>query len=73
MTYNGKKYQRHFTREEVDKQVAILEKLVAPSANPFVIRKSTAPAVNFTPAPLSPLIPPNATPVPDVTGKIPEK
>lgn len=73
-TYGGKLYQRHFTREEVDRQVAILEKAAAPSANPYVIRKTTAPVVTVIPPPLTTLIPPNATPIPpDVTGKVPEK
>jgi hypothetical protein len=74
MEYDGKKHQRHFTREEVDRQVAILEKVAAPSTNPYVIRKSTAPEVNTALPSLSPLIPPNATPVPpDITGKVPDK
>ncbi len=74
MTYGGQKYQRHFTNEEVDRQIAMLEKLAAPSVNPYVIRKSTAPAVTVTFPPLTPLTAPNATPIPpDATGKIPEK
>lgn len=73
MTYGGNKYQRHFTKEEVDRQIAMLEKLAAPSLNPYVIRKSTAPPVTIALPPLSPLISPNATPVPETTEKVPEK
>ena len=70
MKYDGKTYRRHFTREEVDRQIAVLEKLAGPPPNPYVIRKETAPAVTIVP-PLTSLIPPTTTPAP--VGKVPEK
>jgi hypothetical protein len=73
LKYNGKSYQRHFTKEEVDRQVAILEKLAGPPPDPYVIRKSTAPAVTVPPPPLATLIPPDVTRAPDFTGTVPEK
>jgi hypothetical protein len=81
MRYDGKTYQRQFSREEVDRQVAILEKAAGPITNPHVVRKPSA----LPPAmpPLTTLVPPQkASPVPpgapnpsppdvDVTGKLP--
>jgi hypothetical protein len=48
--YNGKKYQRQFTKEEVQKQVAILEKVAAPVSDPHVVKRSST--VLATPVPL---------------------
>jgi hypothetical protein len=68
--YSGKSYQRQFSKAEVDKQVALLEKLAGPITIPHVVRKDSAP-----PVPLPPLATPRppATTSPDITGKIPEK
>jgi hypothetical protein len=67
MKYDGRNYQRHFSRAEVDTQVALLEKVAGPITTPHIVRKPSAPVVHFPP--LSTVRPPNA----DVTGKIPEK
>jgi hypothetical protein len=69
LKYNGKSYQRQFSRAEIDRQVAMLEKVAAPITIPHVIRKPSAPSV-----PLPPLVTrrPSASDS-DVTGKIPEK
>jgi hypothetical protein len=64
LNYNGQKYQKHFSKADVDLQVAILEKLSAPRTNPFILRKKSAPT-NLTPPPLS--LPMSSNP--DVTGK----
>ncbi len=73
MKYDGRNYKRHFSKEEVDRQVALLEKLSAPITIPHVVRKQSAPTV--APPPLATPIPPSSAPVspanPDVTGKIP--
>ncbi|HXD14367.1 MAG TPA: hypothetical protein VNU65_09330 [Xanthobacteraceae bacterium] len=81
MQYDGKTYQRRFSREEVDRQVALFETASGPITNPHVVRKSSLPPP--PPPPLTTLIPPQASPVPprllpskpltpdnDVTGKI---
>jgi hypothetical protein len=68
--YSGKTYQRQFSKAEVDKQVALLEKLAGPITIPHVVRKESAP-----PVPLPPLATPRppATTSPDITGKIPKQ
>jgi hypothetical protein len=78
LQYDGKVYQRQFSRDEVDKQVALLEKAAGPITNPHVVRKPSAPPPVLQP--LTKLVPPQASPVPpgalkppaedDVTGKI---
>lgn len=50
LEYDGLKYERRFTVEEVKRQVAIFEKSLSPQSNPRVTRKATA-----KPAPLFPL------------------
>jgi len=74
MKYDGKDYERHFSKEEVDRQIALLEKLTAPITTPHVVKKS-APTI-APPPPLATPIPPSATASPsnpDITGKIPTK
>jgi hypothetical protein len=83
MHYDGKTYQRRFSKDEVDRQVAILEKAAGPITNPHVVRKRSLPPA--APPPLTTLTHPQSSPVPpgllplkpppapdaDVTGKIP--
>ena len=71
--YDGKKYEHHFSKPDVDLQVSMLEKLSKPLTNPFVVRKPTAPPVSILP-PLSIARPPVSLPSNnDVVGKVPEK
>jgi hypothetical protein len=76
LKYDGTTYQRRFSKEEVDRQISMLEKLTAPITNPHVVRKQSAPPLIAVP-PLTTLVPPSSTPVPpgnhDLTGKIPQK
>jgi hypothetical protein len=73
MSYDGRSYERHFSKEEVDRQVALLEKITAPITIPHVVRKQSAPMVIpqplFTPVPTQPAPPAPASP--DITGKTP--
>jgi hypothetical protein len=62
LEYDGTKYERRFTTEEVKKQVTIMERSLAPQSNPRVTRKP-----NARPAPLLPLqtlIPPDPSKTP---------
>jgi hypothetical protein len=85
LEYDGIKVERHFSREEVNKQIEIFEKSLNPLSNPYVLRRANAspPAMPplrplMTPAPPASLPPlkllisppdPDDTP----TGKIPSK
>jgi hypothetical protein len=80
MQYDGKTHQRQFSREEVAKQVGLLEKATGPITNPHVVRKPSAPPPIMPP--LTTLIPPQPSPASpgalkpsppdvDVTGKLP--
>lgn len=75
MKYAGTEYKRRFSREEVDRQLALFEKAAGPPTNPYVVRKETASPITSLP-PLTPLIRRNdvSTPAnPDVTGTVPQK
>jgi hypothetical protein len=48
--YEGTKYQRQFSKAEVELQVALFQRSLTPQTNPRVMRK-----VNAKPAPLTPL------------------
>ncbi|GKQ52023.1 hypothetical protein [Bradyrhizobium sp. Ce-3] len=50
LEYDGTKYERRFTSEEVKRQLSVFEKSYSPQSNPRVTRKATA-----KPAPLLPL------------------
>jgi hypothetical protein len=79
LEYDGKKFQRHFSREEIQRQIEIFEKSLNPKSNPFVLRKPNASPAALMP--LEPLVVPNtpqpplripkATPVPPLATPIP--
>jgi hypothetical protein len=73
MTYNGKNYHRQFSKVEVERQVALLEKLSAPITTPHVVRKQSAPTTTLPP--FTTPRPPSSAPSisPGITEKIPEK
>ena len=50
--YDGIKFRRHFSREEIQRQLDMFEKSLNPKSNPFVLRKP-----NASPAALPPLEP----------------
>jgi hypothetical protein len=57
LEYDGTKYERQFSKAEVERQVALFERSLTPQSNPRVMRKA-----NAKPAPLTPLttlLPPN--------------
>jgi hypothetical protein len=78
LKYGGKEYKRQFSREEVERQKALIEKLSGPPTDPYVARKDNAPSIEDFP-PLSPIIKPQSQqpwhlPVdPDLTGTVLEK
>ena len=43
LEYDGLKVERHFSREEVARQIEIFEKSINPLSNPYVLRRATAP------------------------------
>lgn len=57
LEYDGKKYERQFTKGEVEQQVAIFEKNLTPETNPRVVRKANAQRAPLIP--LTTLIPPD--------------
>jgi len=52
LEYDGVKFQRHFSREEIQRQLDMFDKSLNPKSNPFVLRKP-----NAAPAALPPLEP----------------
>jgi hypothetical protein len=69
LEYDGEKFKKQFSRDDVQKQFAVFEKSLNPLSNPHVLRKPTARPAAFPP--LHPLIP-LATPKPtDPTSSIP--
>ena len=74
LNYDGSTYQRSFSRDEILKQVSILEKSAELQSVPRVIRKPTAPKITMPSlkAPLASPIPPK-TPDDHSTGSIPPK
>jgi hypothetical protein len=58
LEYDGRKVERHFSREEVTKQIEIFEKSMNPLSNPYVLRRATAPT------PSMPMLSPLMTPAP---------
>jgi hypothetical protein len=65
LEYDGTTYTRHFSKDEVAKQIDIFEKSLSLESIPRVLRKA-----NATPSPLvplHPLVPTNATPVPSAS------
>jgi hypothetical protein len=79
LEYNGIGYRRHFSREEIQRQIDMFEKSLNPKSSPFVLRRPDAtpvalpplePLVLTSPSPPPPLTipkapaPPLATPVP---------
>jgi hypothetical protein len=80
LRYDGKTYTRHYTKGEVDKQVAVLTKLSGPLTAPHVVRKTPPPPLTLPPLG-NRVAPPPASPVPlgalrpaepndDVTGSL---
>jgi hypothetical protein len=61
LKYDGQTFKRRFTKEEVEKQIALLQKVSGPITTPHVVRKTPPPPL--TPPPLMKLVPP-ASPVP---------
>jgi hypothetical protein len=57
LEYDGKKYERQFTKDEVDRQVTIFEESLTPQTSPRVMRKANAKRAPLTP--LTTLIPPD--------------
>ena len=50
LEYGGTRYERQFSKAEVERQVALFERSLTPQSNPRVMRKA-----NAKPAPLTPL------------------
>ena len=73
LNYDGAKYERSFSREEVLLQVSILEKTAILQTVPHVVRKPTAPKVALPSFRLqaTPIPPKQTVDVP--TGSLPSK
>jgi hypothetical protein len=52
LEYDGVRFQRHFSKEEIQRQLDMFEKSLNPKSNPFVLRRP-----NASPAALPPLEP----------------
>jgi hypothetical protein len=78
LKYGGKEYKRQFSRADIERQKALIEKQSGPPTDPYVARKDNAPLIEDFP-PLSPIVKPQAQqpwhlPVdPDLTGTVLEK
>jgi hypothetical protein len=65
LEYDGKRIERQFSKDEINKQIEIFEKSLNPLSNPHVLRKADATPPRM---PSLRLLPPSpATPVPSLT------
>jgi hypothetical protein len=69
LEYDGRKFKRHFTREEIQRQIDMFEKSLNPKSNPFVLRKPDASPAALMP--LATLAVPDKAPSPSIIPKVP--